>query len=759
MQRLMVSSPMQDLPRRTSHAGPGLEPDNHPYHAGFPISYYTQQKRLSLGSMWFILSTEVISINKKTLGLIVLILVILIAGVWIGYTTIHANTPVRIGVLLAMTGDVEFKEPLEWARGTINSQGGIAGRQVELVYKDTSTGNITRQAQEFLNDDSIHIVIGPEKSDDVYALAPAFIAKKKVLISPTATSGDILRAFGKNGYIWRTVQGDAAQVKVILTILKGKGATKIALLATNDTYGQTFYDWTGFFATEYGIEVPFIRQFDAGSPALDSDVADALKTDPDYLVAACLPEDAATIQRAIERSGSRTKLFLTDAGAQPALIQKLGTAAEGIEGTNPTANPTTGFTDAYEKKFGHRPDDYAAPTYDALLIAAFTEARQEKNPFESPADSVRQVVYGEATVTGWDAQGIHTALEEIQSGRPMPWITGASGGLEYDKTLGVDPVASYYADWKVSNGMFRTIHVLDSVNSTAPDKINGEATGDSHASAGLMSSSSSLAGTYSAPGERTNFKAVIVGPSRGWTNYRHEADALAVYTLLRQNGVSDDNIILMIYDDVPSVPENPLRGDVHNIPKGQNIRSGAQVDYSGANVTTATFKNIMTGTRSPSTPVVLESNASTDVFVYIASHGSPGNIVFGTGNSMLTRDDFTALTNSMEKNRQYRQMAFFVDTCFGESVATNVTAPGILYLTGAARNEPSLGAVYDIDIRQWLSDEFTASVMSTLQANGNITFRELYPAAYSKVTGSHVRMISTGNFNLDTPVMKYLKQP
>ncbi len=149
----------------------------------------------------------------------------------------------------------------------------------------------------------------------MYALAPAFIAKKKVLISPSATSGDILRAFGKNGYVWRTVQGDVAQVKVILTILKGKGATKVALLATNDTYGKTFYDWTGFFATEYGIEVPFIRQFDAGSPTIESDVADVLKTDPDYLVAACWPEDAATIKRAIDRSGSRTKLFLTDTGA------------------------------------------------------------------------------------------------------------------------------------------------------------------------------------------------------------------------------------------------------------------------------------------------------------------------------------------------------------------------------------------------------------------------------------------------------------
>lgn len=111
----------------------------------------------------------------------------------------------------------------------------------------------------------------------------------------------------------------------------------------------------------------------------------------------------------------------------------------------------------------------------------------------------------------------------------------------------------------------------------------------------------------------------------------------------------------------------------------------------------------------------------------------------------------------MKQDLQYRQMAFFVDTCFGESVATNVTAPGILYLTGAARNEPSLGAVYDMDIKQWLSDEFTTGVISTLKANGNITFRDLYPATYTRVTGSHVRMISTGNFNQDVPVLEFIR--
>jgi len=256
--------------------------------------------------------------------------------------------------------------------------------------------------------------------------------------------------------------------------------------------------------------------------------------------------------------------------------------------------------------------------------------------------------------------------------------------------------------------------------------------------------------------KRNNFVAVLVGPSKGWNNYRHQADALTVYSLLRENGVDDDHIILMTYDDIPVIPENPLRGDIHNIPKGKNIRTGAVVDYAGSRVTAETFRNVLSGHKTATSPVVVESNASTDVFVYIASHGAPGVIVFGTDPEPFTTDDFTEITDAMARNHQYREMVFLVDTCFGESIATGAQAKGILFLTGAARNEPSLGAVYDMDIRQWLSDEFTSSAINQIRANPDITFRQLYAAAYENVTGSHVHMIDTGNFTLDQPVREFL---
>ena len=57
---------------------------------------------------------------------------------------------------------------------------------------------------------------------------------------------------------------------------------------------------------------------------------------------------------------------------------------------------------------------------------------------------------------------------------------------------------------------------------------------------------------------------MIAALSSGWENYRHQADALRQYQLLRAGGVPADHIILMMANDVASAAQNPLPGTVRN---------------------------------------------------------------------------------------------------------------------------------------------------------------------------------------------------
>lgn len=44
--------------------------------------------------------------------------------------------------------------------------------------------------------------------------------------------------------------------------------------------------------------------------------------------------------------------------------------------------------------------------------------------------------------------------------------------------------------------------------------------------------------------------AVLVAGSKGWSNYRHQADVCHAYQILHKNGIPDSNIIVMMYDDL-----------------------------------------------------------------------------------------------------------------------------------------------------------------------------------------------------------------
>lgn len=44
--------------------------------------------------------------------------------------------------------------------------------------------------------------------------------------------------------------------------------------------------------------------------------------------------------------------------------------------------------------------------------------------------------------------------------------------------------------------------------------------------------------------------AVLVAGSKGWYNYRHQADVCHSYQILHKYGIPDSNIIVMMYDDL-----------------------------------------------------------------------------------------------------------------------------------------------------------------------------------------------------------------
>ena len=606
---------------------------------------------------------------------------------------------IKIGVLLPRTPT--FEEPLSWAMDNVNSTR-VDGKKIELVYAKNPTS--IGAARTFANDPSIVAVIGPESSNDVFADADLFISARKPLVTPAATSADIYRAFSRTGYVWRTVESDVGQVQAVLRDAARTGAHSVALLTGTDLYGSTFFDWFGFSARELGISVTSVNRYDESRQSCAKPLRRVLATHPDLLLA--VPSSTATTV-CIARRAHGTRLVFADAGEDAAATKQLKVSIHGIA---PAPAPGSGFGKAFRRRFGHGPTAYAAQTYDALTLLAYGLARG--GPL---AHALREVVAAQGPHTTWTADGIKRALTT-----PGANITGAAGGFDYRLT---DPVSTAYAAWRSTSGGFATAPgVYVTATSTPSQQLqqgvsNGGATTPRHA-----------------------LWALLVAASSGAQNYRHQADVLAQYQVLRANGVPDDHIVLVIADDLGPV--------VRYTVGGANLHHNLKIDYHLGQVTAQGLLDILAGRSSSAYPTVLHATRSDDVYVYIAGHGDEHGVYMGLNEPVPLFGAYTLLAPaalaSTVSAMTYRRLLIAVEACQSGVLGEALHAPNALLLAAASPVENSLSANYDAATSTWLADAFSYNLWRAEQTDPTQTVGSLYTKLYLALAGQHVSAYGNG---------------
>ena len=100
---------------------------------------------------------------------------------------------------------------------------------------------------------------------------------------------------------------------------------------------------------------------------------------------------------------------------------------------------------------------------------------------------------------------------------------------------------------------------------------------------------------------------------------------------MKENGVPEEHIILMAYNDIASGSDNPFPGQIFNSPTGGNVYDETTIDYEGDAVNLQNFIAVLTGDKQTAEGPVLESNSESKVFVFFSDHGAPGFVMLPTG--------------------------------------------------------------------------------------------------------------------------------
>uniref|UniRef100_A0A0D9XPX5 Legumain n=1 Tax=Leersia perrieri TaxID=77586 RepID=A0A0D9XPX5_9ORYZ len=244
--------------------------------------------------------------------------------------------------------------------------------------------------------------------------------------------------------------------------------------------------------------------------------------------------------------------------------------------------------------------------------------------------------------------------------------------------------------------------------------------------------------------------ALLIAGSSGWDNYRHQADVCHAYQIVKNAGLKDENIVVMMYDDIANNPSNPQKGVIINQPNGKNVYVGVPKDYTGKDVNKNNFLAVLLGNKTAvigGSGKVISSGPNDHIFVFYSDHGNPGVLYMPSG-ERLTANELAQALNKKHDARAYMGLVMYVEASYSGSMFEGLlpTNNGVYAMTASNATENSWATYCPGSPNQpppgyntCLGDLFSVSWMEDTDANHpGETLAQQYEAVKKRTTTSHV---------------------
>jgi len=352
---------------------------------------------------------------------------------------------IKIGALMSLTGALgPYGPPIangaKLAVEQINAAGGVLGKQLELVIRDTATSpDVGRDAARKLVElDHVPAIVGALSSGVTIAASSVTIPAEVVLISPASTSPAI-PALNDNDYVFRTVVSDEVQGVVLARLALLLNYENVSVIYVNNAYGKGLADVFKKNFESYGGKVLASVPYEENKPSYRGEVEKATAGNPDALLMISYPVDGnKQIVEAVEAGYQGHFLFsdgMKGEGVAPGpacqSANKPG-PIEGAYGTVAAAGFRTAQCDAdYEREFGKSTVPYYYQAYDAVMLIALAMERAGKATGQAIRDNLRAVANppGEKVYYGEFAK----AVSLLKAGKEINY-EGLSGTVDFKKT-------------------------------------------------------------------------------------------------------------------------------------------------------------------------------------------------------------------------------------------------------------------------------------------------------------------------------------
>jgi ABC-type branched-subunit amino acid transport system substrate-binding protein len=370
-----------------------------------------------------------------------LLLIAMLAGC--GQAT-APDDAIPIGLLLSYSGSLaanstNSERAVRMAIETANASGGLWGRQLELIPRDTRSdpSKVSIAARELMDRHSA-LIIGPDTSDTAVQLRGMLDDETIIMPSFTTAHANFRRP------VWWFVMG-AGTARVACELhaqLVKDGHVKPIILADSSNYGA-LVAWE--MTRRYSYPQVLLPQDQSSNTSTIQPIIDA---DADSYVLAAQPQSASSLIYAMAAIGQLkdpTRWYLSPTLHTPALLATIpGGVLDGAQGVAPgQVAGANDFRKAFRARWQEAPQDDAYSFYDAAAIAVLALGRSMARAGELATGSrlgthVAAVTHGSANRIGWDE--IAKGLRLLNEGQEIEYF-GLTGLIEFDLT-GQTPTAN-----------------------------------------------------------------------------------------------------------------------------------------------------------------------------------------------------------------------------------------------------------------------------------------------------------------------------
>jgi len=300
------------------------------------------------------------------------------------------SDPVQLGFLGSLSG--RSSDLAEAARNGVqlaieqrNAAGGLDGRKVELIVRDDAESPETalKGAAE-LASTGVAAIVGPITSSMTLAALPAAEAAGVVLMTPTATS---MQLVGRDDHLFRINAATRDYARAYADFhyrVTGLRRLAIAMDVRNRAFTQSWLDEFQPAFAALGGQVATVVTFESAADVSFSNVVEQLMAaSPDGLLFIAGTVDVVRLSQEAKRRAVDVPLIAVEWAASEKLYELGGSAVEGLQvvesydRTDPSGRYGA-FVAAYRQRFQLEPGYTSVNAYDAANVILDALSRRQR---------------------------------------------------------------------------------------------------------------------------------------------------------------------------------------------------------------------------------------------------------------------------------------------------------------------------------------------------------------------------------------------